>query len=182
MSKQRLIALNSGQSLTLSQHLSIIEDEQLDVISRATAVELLGMTTQSITADLLVPYLTHKEPLIRLSAAKASSLLSTSDKVKYLTVLLNDKYKSIRVAAARQLVTSDMSTSVVLMSKPSLFNDALKELIVANKVNSWRGEGASNQGMLAIDLKKFKEAEQLLLQAINVDPYFEVVYLNLVDL
>lgn len=181
MSKQRLIALNTGQSLTLSQHLSIIEDEKLDVISRATAVELLGMTSQSITADSLVSYLTHKEPLIRLSAAKVSSLLSTNDKIKYLTVLLNDKYKSIRVAAARQLVTSDMSAAVVLMSKQSLFNDALKELIVVNKVNSWRGEGASNQGLLAIEMKEFKEAEQSLLHAISVDPYFDVVYLNLVD-
>ena len=98
-SKELLMALNSGQALTLEQHLSIISDDKLDVISRATAIQLLSYTTPSLSADLLAPYLTHAEPLIRLSTASIATLLAPTDRVKALNALLKDKYKSTRVAA-----------------------------------------------------------------------------------
>ena len=144
-SKQLLIQLNSGQALSLKAHVSIIADGKLDIISRATALQLLTYTTASLTPAILEPYLTHKEPLLRLSAAMVATLLPPGDKVKYLSPLLKDKYRSIRTATARSLVTSDLSAN----DQP-LFDKAFKELIQANKVNSWRGEGIANQGVLAI--------------------------------
>ena len=177
VNKEYLMALNSGQAISLEQHLSIIADEKLDVISRATAIQLLSYTTPSLTVAALTPYLTHEEPLFRLSAASVATLLPLADKVKALTPLLNDLYKSVRVAAARSLVTSDMS----IEDKP-LFDKAFKALITASEVNSWRGEGLANQAMLSLEMNELMAAEKLLKNAINIEPYFEVSYINLADL
>jgi hypothetical protein len=44
-SKHLLMVLNSGQRISLEQHISILADDKLDVISRATAIGLLSYTT-----------------------------------------------------------------------------------------------------------------------------------------
>jgi predicted CXXCH cytochrome family protein len=176
-SKQLLMILNSGQAISLEQHLAIIVDNQLDIISRATAIQLLSYTASSLSSDVLAPYLAHSEPLLRLSAATVAALMSPADKIKYLSPLLKDKYKSVRVATARNLVTSDISSV-----NQQLFDKAFKALIHANKVNSWRGEGVANQGVLAIEINDLTQAEESFKKAINIEPYFEASYINLADI
>jgi predicted CXXCH cytochrome family protein len=177
VNKEYLMALNSGQALTLKQHLSIIADEKIDVISRATAIQLLSYTTQSLSVGALESYLIHKEPLFRLSAATVATLLPSSDKIKALKPLLNDQYKSVRVAAARSLVTSKIA-----IADQSLFDKAFKALMNANEVNSWRGEGAANKGVLAIEMNDLTQAEKSFKKSINIEPYFEPGYINLADI
>ena len=176
-SKQSLMLLNSGQAINLEQHLSIISDEKLDVISRATAIGLLSYTTQVLNADVLSPYLKHAEPLFRINAANVSTMLPPADKVKLLTPLLKDEYKSVRTAAARNLVTSDLPPA-----SQKIFDQAFKELISATTINSWRGEGAANQGVLAIEMNKLTDAEKSFKNSIKVEPYFEDSYINLADI
>jgi len=182
LSKEYLMALNSGQSLTLKQHLSIIADEKLDVISRATAIQLLSYTTQppnsaELSAQELTPYLTHNEPLFRLSAVTVATQLPSIDKIKAISPLLNDRYKAIRVAAARSLVTSDIAKE-----DQSLFDKAFKALVHANDVNSWRGEGLANQGVLAMEMNDLAQTEEFFRKAIKIEPYFEAGYINLADI
>jgi predicted CXXCH cytochrome family protein len=182
LNKKYLMALNSGQALSLQQHFSIIADEKLDVISRATAIQLLSYTTQMpnsavLSAQQLVPYLTHDEPLFRLSAATVAKQLSSADKIKIVSPLLNDRYKAIRVAAARSLVSTDIADKDRL-----LFDKAFKALIHANEVNSWRGEGLANQGVLAMEMNDLAQTEESFKQAIKIEPYFEAGYINLADI
>ncbi|MFB1037404.1 MAG: hypothetical protein QMC38_18910, partial [Sinobacterium sp.] len=174
--KQLLMKLLSGQRLSLAQHVSIIADDYLDVISRATALQLLAYTSTSLSFDVLSPYLNHSEPLLRLGAATVAGLLPVVDKIKHLSPLLRDKYKAIRVAAARSLVSSDLSAA----DQP-LFDKAFKELIQANEINSWRGEGLINQAMLAIEMNNLTAAEGSTRKAIEIDPYFDAGYMNLAD-
>lgn len=176
-SKQYLMALNSGQGINIEQHLAIISDDLLDVISRATAIQLLSYTTQTITADILVPYLNHSEALIRLSAASSATLLPPNERVKHLSPLLQDQYKSIRITAARGLVTSE-----IFEVDKQLFDKAFKALAYSNKINSWRGEGLANQGVLALEMNNISDAEKSFNNAIKVDPYFETGYINLADI
>jgi predicted CXXCH cytochrome family protein len=176
-SKQLLLSLNSGQAISLEQHLSIIDDDKLDVISRATALQLLSYTAPSVSADALTPYLTHSEPLFRLSAANVATLLPPADKIKHLSPLLKDQYKSVRVGAARNLLSSEISAA----DRP-LFESAFRELMDANNINSWRGEGLANQGILAIEMNDFTEAEKSFKNAIKIEPYFDASYINLADI
>ena len=175
-SKHFLMSLNDGQSINLEDHLSIIADTKLDVISRASALQMLSFTTQMITIELLKPYLEHQENLLRLSAASAALLLPPGDRVQQLIPLLTDKYKAVRVAAARSLINSK-----ILAHDQQAFNDALAELLNANAISSWRGEGRANQGALAIDSNNMPAAEKAFQDAITVDPYFEAGFINLAD-
>ena len=54
-----------------------------------------------------------------------------------------------------------------------IFNQAFKELMNAYDINSWRGEGRSNQGSLALEMNELTRAEKSFKQAIVVEPYFE---------
>ena len=176
-SKQLLMMLNSGQAISFEQHMSILADEKLDVISRATALKLLSYATTTISADFLVPYLTHEEPLLRLNAVNVATLLSPEDKVRHIIPLLSDDYKSVRIAAARSLVTSEIATT-----DKKAFNQAFKALINTNNINSWRGEGMANQGVLAIEMNKLTDAEIAFKNMIKIEPYFDASYINLADI
>ena len=175
-SKPFLMALNNGQAIKLEDHLSIIADSQLDVISRASALQMLSFTTQVITIDVLKPYLEHQESLLRMSAASAAQLLTPREKVLHLSPLLTDKYKAVRVEAARSLVTSEISAK-----NQQVFNKALTELLHSNDISSWRGEGRANQGVLAINTNDLASAEKDFKGAVKIDPYFEAGYINLAD-
>lgn len=176
-SKQFLMALNSGQAINLEDHLSIIADTQLDIISRASALQMLSFTTQVITIEILKPYLNHQDDLLRLSAANAALLLTPADRVLHLSPLLSDKYKAVRVAAARSLVSSKVAAK-----HQQVFNKAFTELLASNELTSWRGEGRANQGLLALEQKQASEAEKAFQGAIKVEPYFVTGYINLADL
>ena len=176
-SKRSLMRLNNGQAINLEDHLKMIADENLDVISRATAIQLLGFTTNTLTAEVLVPYLTHQEPLLRLSAASIATLLSPNEKIQWLSPLLKDNNKSVRVAAARGLVGSDIAKV-----NQQAFNDAFNELIKSNEISSWRGEGHANQAVLAFDMNDLSAAEKSFKKAIEIDPYFETGYTNLAEI
>jgi len=176
-SKQFLMALNSGQAINLEDHLSIITDKKLDVISRASAIQQLAYTTQTITSNILRPYLTDKEGLMRLSAASAATLLPPDDKIALLVPLLTDEYKAIRVAAARSLVDSKVSAV-----DQTVFVNAFNELQQSNKISSWRGEGRMNQGINALQSGDTKDAEKAFKATIDIEPYFDTAYINLADL
>lgn len=176
-SKYYLMVLNSGQAITVADHLNIIADEKLDVISRASALQMLSFTTQQIDIERLKPYLRHTEDLIRLSAANAAVLLAPSDRALALGPLLTDKLKAIRVAAARSLASTALASEYM-----PAYTKAYNELVNANTISSWRGEGRANQGGLAIDTANFAEAEKAFKGAIIVDPYFATGYINLADL
>jgi tetratricopeptide (TPR) repeat protein len=103
--------------------------------------------------------------------------LPSIDKIKVISPLLTDRYKAIRVAAARSLVTSDIAKE----DQP-LFDKAFKALVHANEVNSWRGEGLANQGVLAMEMNDLAQTEESFKKAIKIEPYFEAGYINLADI
>ncbi len=169
--------LQSGQLISLTAHLNIIADNSLAVISRATALQMLMQSTQSISIKILKPYLQHQQPLIRLAAASVGLLLAEKDRNQYIAPLLDDKLKAIRVAAARTLVGQTIDNG-----HHQSFNKAFQELLLSNNVNSWRGEGRANQAIVAITNKDWLAAEKNYIAAITVDPYFEQAYTSLAEL
>jgi predicted CXXCH cytochrome family protein len=176
-SEKALISLNSGQAINLEDHLALIKDESIAVIHRASAIEQLSFTTQTMTSQILAPYLKHNEALIRLSAAKAASLLVSQERIKSLTPLLSDKYKAVRVAAAQSLIDT-----AIWSQNNKAFLKAFEALSVSNSINSWRAEGRMNQGVNAYNTGDVLKAEQAFKATTKIEPYFEAGYINLADL
>lgn len=175
--QQDFWALKTGQSLPVERHLAIVADASIDVISRATALQMLAFSTDQISAPLLKPYLTSDEDLLRLAAASASTLINPGFRAEQLAPLLNDPLKAIRVAAARSLVDIYMPEAHTLS-----FNKAFTELNYSNELSGWRGEGLLNQGGISMARNDLNATEKAFKKAIKVDPYFDSAYSNLAEL
>lgn len=169
------LRLQSGQTVTFSDHVKLIEDEGIDVISRATAITLLPNTTSQIPEQIVSKWVASPEPLIRLAIARTGGHLASFVRQLSYAKLLDDKYRAIRLAAANFLVSTPSM-------KKDNFNAAFSELLEANRVNSWRGEGNLNTSMLFTKRGQTKEAIKALEHSIQVDPYFAESYVNLADI
>ena len=169
-------ALHNGENISLTQQFNIVEDSEIDVLTRATALSMLTFTTQSLTATQLSSYINHKEDLLRLAAANVAILIPLPQRVQVLTPLLKDKRKAVRIAAARSILDARLTAQHF-----KTFEQAFSELKLANDISSWRGEGRLNQGVNALRMGKYAEAEHQFLQAIKIEPYLEAGYINLAD-
>lgn len=175
--KQNLMKLRHGQSISLEAHFQIINDTNIDIINRASALELISQSTQTLSANQLDPFIRHSEDLIRLAAARAATLVDERQRIDVLSPLLNDSLKSVRTAAAQSLVGLSIAEQNI-----KVYTKAFNELLSANEVNAWRGEGRVNQGNIALQSNNLIGAELAYKASIEIDPYFPVGYMNLADL
>lgn len=175
--QQDFWALKTGQALPVERHLAIVADDSIDVISRATALQMLAFSTDQISAPLLKPYLTSEEDLLRLAAASASTLINPGFRAEQLAPLLNDPVKAVRVAAARSLVDI-----YIPEAHTAIFDKAFSELNYSNELSAWRGEGLLNQGGISMARNDLSATEKAFKKAIKVDPYFDSAYSNLAEL
>lgn len=173
--EQLFINLMHNRGLPLDKHLQLINDDGLPVIKRASAIALLPYSTAMLSDHVIKLWVNHEEPLIRLAVAQVGELLTDEDKLLSYQNLLTDTFKSIRVAAANELITSNLVGT-------DAFKRAFKELIDANEINSWRGEGNFNQSLIHIQKQEFARAIVKLNDSIKVDPYFASAYVNLADI
>lgn len=173
---QALLKLRHGQRISKEAFFTILKDETLDALSRASALDLIRQVTNELSASQLRQYVQHKEPLIRLSAARAGELVAPGQRAILLAPLLNDQYKAVRAAAAQSLLTLQ-----VAKQDNKAYTKAFVELLTANEVSAWRGEGRVNQGSLAMQTGDLIGTEIAYKSSIEVDPYFPVGYLNLAD-
>lgn len=169
------LTLQKGLPLNMNQHLAIIEDESLNDIVRATAIAALPNTTTELPNHLIKPWVASNKPLIRLAIAKTGHLVPKNQRHLDFSRLLSDEYQSIRVAAANHLV-GNLNVDVKLLK--SAFN----ELMTANDINKWRGEGHLNDSLVQFTLGKPNKVIAALKNAIKVDPYFSSSYINLADI
>lgn len=172
--EQKYIALMHGEAMGKNEMLRLAHAKTLPVIKRATVVTMLSSRIETLTDRDLRPFIRNKEPLMRLAAAQAGRALPADQRLKSYKGLLNDKLKSVRVAAVNNLIGFGIDSAA--------FNKALDELKISNTINQWRGEGNLNQSLIEYQLGNIQEAETLLKQGIQADPFFEANYINLAEL
>jgi len=182
---QHFLNLQTGNPLTLTQHLAIINDAKLSEIIRASALSLLTYKEpNTIPNTLLIKHIEtwvkSDKPLIRLALAQTSSLIPIEQHHRVFATLLADPFKAIRVAAANNLVGNVLVINSKVNAKT--MTTALDELLAANNTNAWRGEGNLNQSMVHYRLGQTEKTIASLKRAIKVDPYFSASYINLADL
>lgn len=174
-SEQTYMALQQGQQVPLAAHLALINDINSNDIIRATALSLLPNSTPTLTDQDIKNWVGSKVPLIRLALASIGQIIAPEERTKSFQTLLDDKYKAVRTAAANHLIT------IPNINKAQL-NKAFNELVTANDVSAWRGEGNLNHSILELMSGNNSKAIAHLKKAINVDPYFPASYINLADL
>ncbi|MBU2918816.1 hypothetical protein KO505_12745 [Psychrosphaera sp. F3M07] len=172
--EQLFIELQHQGGLPLDLHFKLINDLSLNEIKRASAIMLLPNSTAKLSDSQVQSWIASDEPLIRLAMAKVGHLLPLNERIKHYKSLLNDQYKAIRIASATHLVNLGLEQSVI-------FKNAFDELVFANEVSSWRGEGNLNQSLIHLNKGQTTQTISALNKSISVDPYFDVPYVNLAD-
>ncbi len=172
---QHFLDIQNGKPVQLQDHLELINDKTLNAIVRATAITALVQTTQSLSDNTIKPWVNDKEPLIRLAVARVGQLVLPEHKTLTYASLLSDKLKAIRTAAANHLINVN-SIDQTLLKK------AFDELVTANEINTWRGEGHLNQSMTYYKNGQLNKTISSLKSSIDIDPYFPAAYINLADI
>ncbi|MBD1388655.1 hypothetical protein IC617_04365 [Neiella sp. HB171785] len=131
----------------------------------------------STMAQMLAPFVSSDEALIRIAVSEASKAIEPAARAKLIAPLLTDELRAVRVAAADALADAPVDAAL-----SAAFNRAFAELIKANELSSWRGEGRANQGLLHMRRGELDKAEQQYITAISIDPYFSASYINLTDI
>ncbi|MER2492778.1 cytochrome c3 family protein [Catenovulum sediminis] len=176
-SLQKYMKLHSGQGLALSEHLALAKSSELDVMKRATVLRLLAYNFSELTAAQLKPFIQSQEDLIRLAATQVANLVPANSRVALLKPLLGDEYAAIRIASVQALLDSNIAQADL-----QTFKQAYDEYQTFNSVNSWRGEGRVNVGNDHLRAQKLSKAIDAFKMAIEIEPYFDVGYINLADI
>ncbi|MDO6426104.1 ammonia-forming cytochrome c nitrite reductase subunit c552 [Thalassotalea sp. 1_MG-2023] len=173
--EKRYIELQAQQRLPLEQHKAIINDNTLTEIHRASAILLLPNSTERLSDEIIAPWVKSPLPLIRFATAQIGYLLTPKDRNKTYIKLLSDEFKAVRVQAAQHLLYLADTASAE-------FKLALGELMTANDITKWRGEGWLNESFIQLQLNQVQPSITSLKQAIKIEPYLESSYIALADI
>ena len=158
----------------------LLIDEDIPVIIRGSAYNLLINYPNEDSANFVANGLKSNEPLIRLGAVRGSIFMPISDREMLLLPHLDDPYKAIRVEVIRSL--SELNISRLSEESKDAYNKAKDEFIIAQNQVMWRAEGRFNLGIFKAMQNETEAAKELYLDAIKIDPFFPASYINLADI
>ncbi|WND03839.1 tetratricopeptide repeat protein [Temperatibacter marinus] len=152
---------------------TLINDDNIAAITRATALSLIPRVADRNLINLAIGKLNDPSALLRIGAIRALAVLPPENQHTLISPLLDDEFKAVRVEAAR-----------TLLSVPSadLTKAAFTELLQADRISSWRGEGRMNLSQHAVRRGDMDEAERQYRQSLKQDPSFAPALVNLAEL
>lgn len=167
-------AAQNGVPAAFDKLAELVKDPQQAVMVRATAASLLGHFPTRDPRQTLSDALASSEPLIRLGALQASEALPPEER-RILLPLLSDKLKAIRIEAAR------LTSVVADIRQQPPYSGARAEYIASQQLNADRAPALVSLASLAINEQRWADAEELLLQAIKMEPWYVPASVNLAD-
>ena len=159
--------------------LDLIQDKAQPAIVRASAIALLGHWLTPTMLNPVASMLSDGEPIVRLAAVEALANADSPTRQRYLSRLLHDPVRSIRIEVARALVES---REQLAESERGDFDKAIAEYIAVQNYNADRPEGRMNLGNLQAARGNTGAAIAQYRKAIALDPTLAAAYGNLADL
>ncbi|CAD5291831.1 conserved exported hypothetical protein [Alteromonas sp. 38] len=173
-SQDDFLALMHNGTLPVARHFALINNTELSVIVRASAIAMLPNSVAQLSDNDVKGWVQSEHDLIRLAVAGIGNMLPVPERLKSYQTLLEDRFKAVRLRAANHLLDAGLNNNAA-------FKPALELLLKFNEVSMWRGESALNQSMVYLQLGRTKEALNSLQHGIDVDPFFAPNYVNLAD-
>ncbi|MGH9365799.1 MAG: tetratricopeptide repeat protein [Thermoanaerobaculia bacterium] len=158
----------------------IAADPRQPAIVRATALTLFGPENGAAPRSLLETALSDADPYVRRGAVAAAATLDPGDRIAMLSPLLRDPILTIRIDAARSLVSvpKELTTS----SDRTDVEAALNEYVKSQLADADRPEAHVTLGALAVEQEDLARAEAEYRTALKLVPAFGAAYVNLADL
>lgn len=159
---------------------ALIEDETRPAIIRATALSLIPGVPDRTLITIATSRLDDTDPLIRIGAIRALTVLTPQQRADALAPLLGDTVKAVRMEAVTAL--QDVPANTFSGEDQRFFEAALTELLAANEEIAWRGEGRLNRGLIHQGQGERDKASHHYKKSIEIDPGFTPPYINLSEL
>ncbi len=175
-----LVPAHHGDPQALSGLIAMVGDTSKPNIAQATAVWLLGQLNVQEANQKVIAALKHENDLIRYSAVNAMEYVSTENKLRYLTPLLRDQVRAVRVQTA--YIMADVSEKLFPENQKEAFSKANEEYLKTLKVQADFPSGQIQRGQYFHKKKNYKVAEKAYLDALQQDPYLGQAHLNLANL
>lgn len=158
----------------------LIENAAEPAIVRATALGLVGGLANAGLIDLAAANLVSAEPLLRLGAIRALSILPPEARTTLLGPLLDDPVKAVRLEAAMALI--EVPPNLMANETAVRLRVVTNELLLANEQVAWRGEGRLNRGLFYQGRGDQVATETAWRHATLFDPAFAPTWVNLSEL
>ena len=156
-----------------------VADAARPAIRRATAASMLD-PRGPVPRAALVRALADPEPLVRHGALSAAGALEPSERLRFVSPLLRDPMRTVRIDAA-QVLTS-VPRDAMTASERGDFEAALAEYVKSQGVDADRAEAHLNLGALAVSQGDPARAEAEYRKAIALMPAIGGGWANLADL
>lgn len=143
-------------------------DEAQPGIVRATALYLLQPQAGPALADQTAPLLAHRDPVIRGSAAVLQRGAPLDLRLDRLMPLLSDPRRSVRIAAAKQLL--DTPADQLLPSQSALLREGMRDWQRSLATRLDFPETHLVLGGMALTTRRFPAAMQAFAEVVRMDP------------
>ena len=150
------------------------------VIVRATALSMLQRYPGTASAEAVRWALIDGEPLLRLGAVQALSVLPPPEQFYQARHLLRDDLLALRVEATEALL--DVPPTSLSADGRDLLEKSILEYRSVQEFNADHPSAHMNMGNLASRNREFAAAETEYRKAIRLEPAFMLTYVNLADL
>ena len=155
-------------------------DDTQPPIARASALELLAPVASPPIAGRVLPLLKSSSPLIRSAMLSLFQSAPAGARAKYSGPLLDDPIRSVRIAAARQVL--DVSTENLSASDQAIVDAAIEEYQASLAAQADFPEIQLNLSRFAERLGNRKVAAQALRAALELDPKLAEAWFRLAQL
>lgn len=175
-----LTEASTGSGSAIPKLIDLSEDGTQPAIVRATAIWYLDQTISQESKAAIIRSLKSNENIVRHTAATLLGDLEPVEKLRYLAPLLNDKVRTVRIAAASAM--ADVPKEQMKPEVQTGFDKAIKEYQASLAVRADFPGGQFEKGQYYERKEEFHLAEQAYLKAIKFDNHFNAARLNLAHL
>jgi Flp pilus assembly protein TadD len=165
----------AGQALA-----GLVMDAKVPPIRRATAAVLLGSNPAPGARPALGLAGADPSPLVRDAAVVASSDADPGERLALLARLLRDPILTVRIDAARALVS--VPKERMTPSEKTDFDTGIADWVRSQQVDSDRAEAHLNLGAYYAETGDVDRAEREYRTALEITPGMAGIYANLADL
>jgi predicted CXXCH cytochrome family protein len=172
-----LSALSKDDIHAVRRLAELAEDRKESSFARASALQALPLDAGPSWWAKAARNLNDESPLVRRAAVGALREADADAQLRWLTPLLDDPVRGVRIEAARSLAPFRKS-----IADKARLDRALAEYETSQRYDTDLPESYENLGTLWMDMGEWSRAESALKQALLLSPRSATAKLNLADL